>query len=434
MDNSLGNSTERLGVVAPVMRHGARSWTRFQDYALSSVFQPIFSLAHRRVVGYEALLRANDGQGRAVPPLALFETAHHAGVSTPLDRAARTLHVENFAAQNRSEQWLFLNFNPHTIHEGSRQGEYITRQLLETHRMPPRRLVVEILEKEIHDEGALKAWIGYYRALGCLVAVDDFGAGSSNFDRIWKIKPDIVKLDRSLILNASANPMARRMLAPLVSLLHEAECLVLIEGVENEAQAMMALDADVDMVQGFYFARPEAGLDSGENGVESIDRLSTKQRGVDRRDSAHQWSLLSDYIEEFWRRANQAHGEVDPSALFQPWDEVRRCYVLDDRGRQITANLGDDLISAWNALRYAPIADARGADWSRRAYFRRALRQPGEVQITGPYFSMPDANMCVTLSVALPHEGGTRVYCTDLLWNDIARADLITGSYCARLA
>jgi len=89
----------------------------------------------------------------------------------------------------------------------------------------PHRVVIEILESEINDQAYLKDLIKHFRNMGCLIAIDDFGAGHSNFDRIWELEPDIVKIDRSLIKRAAINSKVKRILSGMESLIHEAGSL-----------------------------------------------------------------------------------------------------------------------------------------------------------------------------------------------------------------
>jgi EAL domain-containing protein (putative c-di-GMP-specific phosphodiesterase class I) len=93
--------------------------------------------------------------------------------------------------------------------------------------------VIEILEQSVKDALQLGEAVQFFRNQGYLIALDDFGAGHSNFDRVWNLQPDIVKLDRSMIMRAGHNMRIRRMMPVMVSLLHEVGSLVLMEGVET---------------------------------------------------------------------------------------------------------------------------------------------------------------------------------------------------------
>src|SRR5262245_29189906 len=73
-----------------------------EEFRLSSHFQPIFSLAHRRPVGYEGLIRATDARGRRVAPYELFSKAPRGEARIRLDRQCRALHVRNFKEIGRA--------------------------------------------------------------------------------------------------------------------------------------------------------------------------------------------------------------------------------------------------------------------------------------------------------------------------------------------
>ncbi|MBF0188134.1 MAG: EAL domain-containing protein [Magnetococcales bacterium] len=402
----------------------------FGNSTITSAFQPIFSFSHRRVVGFEGLVRGRDSSGNPLSPADIFGSISTPNETLYLDRICRHLHVCNMQRLEDVEKtWLFININPHVILDGKRTGSFFTPTLLERTGFPANRLVIEILEKEIQDEGLMEEAVTHYREMGCLVAIDDFGAGASNFDRIWKFKPDIVKLDRSLIVNAENNTRARRILPSLVSLLHEAACLVLLEGVETEDQALMTMDADVDMVQGFHFARPQSLPERVHTGPPpGIDSLAGRLREDTEKSSRKQFADLSRYLGDFWESAHSACVDGTTCDEFLSNPRVRRCFALDDLGGQTERNMVAEEQIADSDPRFEPIKDARGADWSRRAYFRRALSRPGEVQVTGPYLSLPDATMCVTLSLALKVGESTRVFCCDLDWEEGGQTSLITGS------
>jgi len=227
----------------------------YKNLRLMSHFQPIFSLVHKRPVGYEALLRAQDQAGNNISPLAVFNRVQNEEDNVFLDRLCRSLHLRNFLPMADDTSWIFLNINPQVTVAGKRYGSYFG-DLLERYQIPPHRIVVEILESNIHDESLLAEAVDYYKNLGCLVAIDDFGAGHSNFDRIWRLAPQIVKLDRSMIVQAANNPVVRRVLPNIISLLHESGSLALMEGVETEEQRKILANLGCDQMQGTLISPP----------------------------------------------------------------------------------------------------------------------------------------------------------------------------------
>ena len=106
----------------------------------------------------------------------------------------------------------------------------------------------------------------------------DFGMGCSNFDRIVALRPDVVKIDRGLLAGTVGNERSRRMLPGMVALLHEAQTKVAIEGIETHADAMLAVGAKADFLQGFFFASPQAALGDEGGGRQRLGILLDEAR------------------------------------------------------------------------------------------------------------------------------------------------------------
>lgn len=226
---------------------------------LSSHFQAIFGAAERRPIGYEALIRATRGDGLAVEPAQLLRSVPEGAERANLDRQCRRVQVEKFIRLGDARSRLFLNLDPQVAVEGPRFAGFFS-EVLETHGLPAERVAIELTESSLPSEERLAVAMDYYRDLGCLIVVDDFGAGHSNFERVWRLKPDIVKIDREMTRRLSTNTVARRMLGGIVSVLHDAGAMVCVEGIETEDQALCAIDAGADQLQGYYFARPAETL------------------------------------------------------------------------------------------------------------------------------------------------------------------------------
>jgi len=395
----------------------------YNDLRLMSHFQPIYSLVHKRPVGYEALLRTRNMAGHNIPPLALFNKLRSEEDTVFLDRLCRNIHLRNFLPMADDNSWIFLNVNPQVTVGGRRYGSYFS-DLLERYQIPPHRIVVEILESNINDESLLADAVSYYKNLGCLVAIDDFGAGHSNFDRIWRLSPQIVKLDRSMITQAVNNPSVKRVLPNLVSLLHESGSLALMEGIETEQEALIAMDSGLDFVQGYYFGRPDNLLISTQQDTEILPKLCEKFKAFTRGNVEKYNQKLHDYVTAFrhtaWLIENGISAENACEEILA-LSKTERCYLLNQDGRQLGSNMTAPLCNTWKDPRFKPLEDARDAIWSRRPYFRRAINNPGEVQISRPYLSLAGANMCVTLSVLVNRGAASQVLCCDLDWNEDAK-------------
>lgn len=390
----------------------------YDGLRLSSSFQPIFSLAHSRVVGYEGLLRAKSVDGADKPPLQLFHGAEQFAESDCLDSCAMAMHVANFArlAGGRNH-WLFVNSRPSSDVLSNYCGLGLYLSLFN---LPPNRVVVEVLEHEVDDLDSLKARVECYRELGCLLAVDDFGAGHSNFDRLWRLEPEIVKLDRAMITKAAESPRVGRMLPKMVSLIHEMGSLVLAEGVETRDEALIAMDAGVDLVQGFYFARPAQGLVDPTVIGDTIGELwQLYQVGQPAPgQTADREIQLRELFMQAANRMREGAALEDACRDFLLLPDAIRCYLLNTDGRQAQPNVVLRPVHADCSFHFAPLFNADGANWSRRPYFLEAISNPGRVQLTRPYLSVNGDGQCITLSVSTQIKGQHYVLCGDLKWED----------------
>lgn len=407
-------------LLSPMLSQQDDMWTAtFRGLTLHTALQPIYSIAHKRTVGYEALIRAFDNDNAAVLPPHLFDLPSSDAENLLLDRLCRYLHVRNYSSIKDQLNWLFLNVSPRVVTHGN-QSDSFFGQILEKTGLPAHRIVMEIVEQPTDDAVKLKETVAYYRELGCLTAIDDFGAGHSNFERIWNLSPDIVKLDRSLLMRAVDDQRARQILNGIVSLLRQSGCLVLLEGVETRDQVMIAIDAGVDFVQGFYFQRPSTDLEAMAHAPADLDDLLSeyKQRKQVKQDPTRQ--LVNYFTTPFMQateRLLQGVGISEACAELITHPVVSRCYLVDADGIQITETLLANGSPARQDPRFKPLEDTASADWCRQQYLSKALDQPGSLHVTTPYLCVTGANMCVTLSLAYEAQGSLRVLCCDIMSN-----------------
>ena len=350
----------------------------FQGLTLRTALQPIFSISHKRIVGYEALIRAFDTDNASVLPLHLFQLPTTEPENVLLDRLCRYLHIQNYSSMSDQVNWLFLNVSPKVVASG-RQNDSFFGQLLERTGLPPHRVVIEIVEQPTDDSQQLRETVAYYQSLGCLTAIDDFGAGHSNFERIWNLSPDIVKLDRTLLTRAIEDKKARQILNGIASLLHQSGCLVLLEGVESHDQAMIAIDAGVDFVQGFYFCKPSLDLANINRNTPDLERLLTdyKSRNRVQLDPTQQ---ITEFFSGFFQTAvdKLMRGANLNTACRELLGHhtVSRCYLINAEGVQVDDTLVSNALPHNMDPRFRPLENTTSADWYRQHYLKQALAQP----------------------------------------------------------
>ena len=242
-----------------LVRAGSGETVRWQGLTLRSHLQPIYSVREAGCIGFEALLRAVDAGGVAIRPDRLFEKARADGDVVLLDWICRALHLRKFAMLDRGERKLFLNIHPEVaVHDARSVREFA--DLVRYYGLPPARLCLEILEAPCTDEALLRDAVRGYRGMGAGIAMDDFGQGRSNFDRIVSLRPDLVKIDRAILTRAVGESRSRRVLPSIVGLLHEAGAEVAVEGIESADEALVAIDSGADHLQGMHLSAPSPNL------------------------------------------------------------------------------------------------------------------------------------------------------------------------------
>ncbi len=226
---------------------------------LFNVFQPIVDVMNPgQVYGYECLLRGRDTGGNVVRPGRIFSTAEDADVVFQLDRQARILAVNNSQEHGIPDKHkLFINFLPTSIYD----PEFClntTMRAIEDADASPNQFVFEVVEsEEVDDREKLIDIISFYREKGLKVALDDFGAGYSSLQMLSDIKPDFLKLDMGLVRKIPENKMNAELCKQILSISSDHNITTLAEGVEQQDQLSWFQEQDLDLAQGYLFARPD---------------------------------------------------------------------------------------------------------------------------------------------------------------------------------
>jgi EAL domain-containing protein (putative c-di-GMP-specific phosphodiesterase class I) len=387
----------------------------YQGVTLRSAFQPVVSITHKRIVGYEALLRATQADGQPIPPDQLFARAKATGPALTLERLSRCVHFANFSEQRVETGWLFVNALPQLLRVGPDHRAF-TDELCDYFDIPHHRVVVEMIEQPSADEPSFDRTVEALRERDMLIAIDDFGTGFSNFDRIWRMRPDIVKLDRSLVARIASHDADPQFATQLVTMLHRAGTMVLGEGVESEDELMTLMEADVDFVQGFWLGRPQASIAAA--GGDAAARIESMwQRFHARSVSLPGMPVEFGSVEEaVLRSAHMYRATSDlelaaQRAFHNPW--ARRVFVVDRHGDQHQPSIASEPQA--QAARLAPLFPDTASNWSRRAYFKRALAAPGRVAFMGPHYSLTEGKDCYTAAVTIDRDGELQVFCVDFV-------------------
>jgi EAL domain-containing protein (putative c-di-GMP-specific phosphodiesterase class I)/CheY-like chemotaxis protein len=214
--------------------------------SLHMVFQPIVELARGRIVGVEALARFAEKPRRL--PEAWFAEAARVGLLAELELAA----VERALAELPGipqGTYLSINLSPETM------ASEDFRTLLDE--WEPGRIVLEMTEQSpVKDYAHMSSRLVPLRERGIRLAIDDVGAGFSSLERVVRLAPDFMKLDRSTVIGVAGDPVRRSLIERLVSFSDEVGISVIAEGVESQEDLDALRALYVPYGQGFHLGRP----------------------------------------------------------------------------------------------------------------------------------------------------------------------------------
>ena len=225
---------------------------RFSLDGIHCHYQPVVDLERRTVVGYEALCRGPAGSPLE-PPLELFAAARRAERLNETDWACRRASLRGARqAGLRPPLKLFINVEPSAL--GGESPERMAG--LSEDALREVDLVVEFTERAITESPAeLLRSINRVRQLGAAVAIDDVGPGGAPLAIVPLVRPDVVKLDLSIVHNPTDRDSAR--VGAAVSAYSEAAgARVVAEGIEREEHVVSALALGATLGQGWLFGRP----------------------------------------------------------------------------------------------------------------------------------------------------------------------------------
>jgi EAL domain-containing protein (putative c-di-GMP-specific phosphodiesterase class I) len=394
--------------------HAPCSWAGIE---LKSHFQPLFSLSHQKAVGFEVLLRGHRGDGTAVSPPHIFSADPQADVAE-LDRLTQRLHLTTARTVLPHGAWLFLNVLPQTFLRPEHPA--FLANLVENAGLATSTVVIEVLESQGGDITALSEAAARYREKGFLIAIDDFGAGHSNLDRLLRIQPDIVKLDGELI-RARCRATTQPMLPYLVSLLHNVGMLVVVEGVETAEDLVLAVESNVDIVQGYLLGRPDSAANVTVSGSSERVELAFQQVGDMHAAQRRTYEArLQPYVAAMRRAVQCLLDDNHPFSTFRntPMLDLPLCYgcyLLDASGRPLT----DPRFPSQRPPpipRFPPMASNWDTRWDNKPFFVAALASIGQPVFSQPYHSLTSGRACVALACAIPHRDQLIILVTKLDW------------------
>ncbi|SEF57827.1 EAL domain, c-di-GMP-specific phosphodiesterase class I (or its enzymatically inactive variant) [Eubacterium ruminantium] len=224
-------------------------------------FQPIVKADTGEIYSYEALMRSGTPD---ITPFVILKYAEMMGRLDDIERCTFNnilKQVDDNLVKLRGKK-VFINSIPSVfLPEEERQS--ILRHLNKLHET----VVVEITESADMDESHFGIFKEGMRQNDIHIALDDYGTGYSNISNLLRFMPSYVKIDRSLITDLQKDVNKQYFVREIIDFCHESDIMALAEGVETYQELEMSIKLGVDLIQGFYTARPDLEM------IDAIDPM-----------------------------------------------------------------------------------------------------------------------------------------------------------------
>lgn len=226
--------------------------------AFRVVYQPIIRDREGTIAGVEALLRYAPAGRPPVSPGAFIPVAEETGLIDRIGLFALRRACEDI----RPLEGLHLAVNLSAAQLRNPDLPDSIESVLAETGFPPERLELEVTETYlVSDPELARRTLDRLRALGVTICLDDFGTGYASLGFLRRFPFDRLKLDRSLVVQATEDSASRALLDASIALARVLGMTVVAEGIETAAQRDAMLAAGCDLLQGWLFARELAAAD-----------------------------------------------------------------------------------------------------------------------------------------------------------------------------
>lgn len=238
-----------------------------KNNTLDTFFQPILKLQSGETIGYEALNR---------PPVTnlfpntdtFYEFVGQSNQVFLFECFCRNISLKRFINRLKGNvrqrtSLLFINIHPHVLLDSNyHSGE--TLQLLTELGIEPNQVVFELTERSaVTDFELFEKVLSNYRSQGYRIAIDDVGSGYNSLKTLIYLKPEFIKLDRSLIQNIDQNMEQQQLVKLIIEYAKQSSTEIIAEGIERTEELYFIREQGVHYGQGYALGKPHQEVKPG---------------------------------------------------------------------------------------------------------------------------------------------------------------------------
>ncbi|MGO4998154.1 putative bifunctional diguanylate cyclase/phosphodiesterase [Oceanisphaera sp. W20_SRM_FM3] len=226
-------------------------------------FQPIVAATTGQLVSVEALLRWQHPVRGLLSPLEFIGIAEASGLIVPIgtwviEESCRLAQHWDLLRDTDVPLGISVNLSPRQLLQSDLVDTVLG--LFHSYAFDPKSIefTFEVTETAVmRDPEAAAIALQALRDLGAYIAIDDFGTGYSSLAYLKQFPVDKLKIDRSFITEISESELDQAIVRAVIGLGHAMKLAVVAEGVETQEQACVLQSLDIDLLQGYFYGRPQ---------------------------------------------------------------------------------------------------------------------------------------------------------------------------------
>jgi len=221
-------------------------------------FQPIIDLKTGKLSAAECLLRCNNKRLEGIYMDKIIDTAEKSSLIAQIDMwvlksALRQMGI--WCDKGPSLPKISINISAHQLMNVEFMDQVYNE--IKSVNFSPSRVQIEVTETaKMSDVGVAAPQLKRLQQLGVLIALDDFGTGQASLTYLQRLHPDVVKIDRSFVMDVHKNHANATMVSAMTVMSHCLGLEVVVEGVETEEELEFLRQTRCDYVQGYLVSKP----------------------------------------------------------------------------------------------------------------------------------------------------------------------------------
>lgn len=222
-------------------------------------YQPQVDAKTQKLIGCEALLRWQEPDGEIISPVVFIPILERTRLIIPVGRWVVNEAVKTCKKWQEYQPGFEISINVSLCQLENYDFHSCVQEAMEKYDLAPELLTLELTESQsVSNWDFVNEQFDYFRKMGVKIAMDDFGVGYSSLGLLKNFNCDIIKVDKVFVDDILISDFDRKLVKYTVQLCQSIGMQVCIEGVEQkEAYEYLTNECNADVIQGFYFGRPE---------------------------------------------------------------------------------------------------------------------------------------------------------------------------------